>query len=337
MVYFFKKLLIFVSIASIPLVVLLIGYIYYDPFRVIKEYKNYSYSQPVPHVIPNRDVINTDIFIENEKKLNYNSFIFGSSRTSAFTAADWKKHLNANDQIFFFDASGEAIYGIYTKLKYLDKVNAKIDNALILFCRDAIFKHTENFTTHLTIKHPAISGESKLYFHFVFFKAYLNLKFLNSFYNYTFTKKIKPFMNEYIAPGKTMVDSLSNGESLAEWDSEINKNPELYYGDRKKLFYERKGEAVDSIKQINEKSLYMLQEIKRILVKHNTNYKIVLSPIYDEVKFSVADLKILKENFGNNIFDFTGENQITRSKYNWYETKHFRTFIGDSILNVMYK
>src|SRR5436190_12980594 len=104
MVHFFKKLLIFLSIAFIPLLILLIGYIYYDPFRVIKEYKNYSYSLPVPHVIPNRDFINTAIFISNEKKLNYNSFVFGSSRTCAFTAVAWKKHLNENDQILFFDA-----------------------------------------------------------------------------------------------------------------------------------------------------------------------------------------------------------------------------------------
>ena len=81
----------------------------------------------------------------------------------------------------------------------------------------------------------------------------------------------------------------------------------------------------------------MLREIKKILVKHNTRYKIILSPIYDQMKFSSDDLRVLREIFGNNLYDFTGQNWITQSKYNWYETKHFRTYIGDSILNVIYQ
>jgi hypothetical protein len=81
----------------------------------------------------------------------------------------------------------------------------------------------------------------------------------------------------------------------------------------------------------------MLKEIKEILVKHHTRYKIILSPIYDEMKFSQEDLRVLKAIFGDHVYDFTGENAITRSKYNWYETKHFRTFIGDSILNQIYR
>jgi hypothetical protein len=320
-----------------PLLVLLAGYVYYDPFQVLKSYDSYSYSKPVPHVIPNRDFINTALFLKTGKAAGYNSFVFGSSRTSGFTATAWKKHLSADDKVFFFDASGEAIYGIYTKLKFLDKAGVNIDNALILFCRDAVFEYTDDFDGHLTIKHPATSGRSWLRFHFVFFKAYLNLKFLASFYNYTFTREVKPFMKDYIEPGKSDVDPISNGVSMRGIEREITKDTAGFYGTRVAMFYERHGESLDSVNRINYKSLTMLKEIKQILVKHNTKYRIILSPIYDQVKFSAEDLRIMKNIFGTNLYDFTGDNVITRSKYNWYETKHFRTFVGDSILNVIYR
>lgn len=337
MILFFKRFFSFLLIASIPLLILLAGYVYYDPFKILKNYEEYSYSQPVPHVIPNRDFVNTAIFLKTGKEAKYNSFVFGSSRTSGITAASWKNYLAAEDKVFFFDASGEAIYGIYTKLKFLDKVGAQIDNALILFCRDAVFEYTEDFDGHLTIKHPATSGGNWLRFHFVFFKAYLNLKFLASFYNYTFTGELKPFMKDYIDAGKTDLDPISNGVSMAAIEAEISKDPPGYYESRNAMFYERKGESLDSMNRIDKTSLYMLKEIKKILLKHNTRYKIILSPIYDQMKFSPGDLRMLTEIFGNNLYDFTGKNAITSSKYNWYETKHFRTYIGDSILNVIYQ
>jgi hypothetical protein len=330
---FLKKLFGFLSIALLPLLILLAGYIYYDPFKILRAYKDYSY----PYVIPNRDYVSTEVFLKNEKKQDYNSFIFGSSRTIAFPPATWKKYLHDTDRVYLFDASGEAIYGIYTKLKFLDEQNVKIDNALLLFCRDAIFRYTENFDEHLTIKHPAVSGESWLLFHYVFFKAYLNSKFLASFYNYTFTKKFKPYMTGFIEERKIFCDTVSNGLRILNQEKEIAQDPAGYYQRRNNLFYTRKGEAADSVNRINEKSLFMLNEIKRILLKHRTNYKIVLSPIYDEVKFHPEDLIILRNIFGNNLYDFTGDNNVTRSKYNWYEDKHFRPFIGDSLLNLMYK
>src|SRR5687767_13137701 len=95
---FLKKLFSFALIASIPLLVLLAGYIYYDPFKVLKHYDEYAYFQPGPHVIPNRDFINTAIYLNNGEKEKYNSFVFGSSRTSAFTSTSWKKHLKDSDR-----------------------------------------------------------------------------------------------------------------------------------------------------------------------------------------------------------------------------------------------
>ena len=145
-------------------------------------------------------------------------------------------------------------------------------------------------------------------------------------------------MTGYILPHENLFcDPLSNGFNSKPLDDEISKNPAAYYNKLKNVFYEQKNETADSVQRVNKKSLYMLKEIKRILIKHRTKYRVILTPIYDQVKFHPKDLEILKNIFGDNLYDFTGRNNITMSKYNWYENKHFRTFVGDSLLNMIYK
>ena len=80
----------------------------------------------------------------------------------------------------------------------------------------------------------------------------------------------------------------------------------------------------------------MFKEIKNILERNKTNYKIVLSPVYDQIKFSRQDKKILKTIFGAHLYDFTGANFITNDIINWYETSHYRPNIADTILNIIY-
>lgn len=332
MLGFFKRLMIFVSIGSIPLILLMFGYFYFDPFKVLYDYDDYSY----PYVIPNRDYVSTEVLLKNKKKYGYNSFIFGSSRALAYSPDSWKRHLNEDASPFMFDASGETIYGICTKLKFLDSVNIPIDNALIIFCRDGIFDSYKNPKEHLNIKHPLTSGESKMFFQLAFIKAYLNLKFLMSFYDYTAFRNFRPYMTGYIEYRKIKYDTETNGLSILDQENEISQNAQEYYLKRKDLFYKRNGATVDTIQRIEPEYLSLLIETKRLLEKNETNYKIVLGPIYDQMKFSKEDVQILREIFQDRVFDFTGENQFTRDDRNWYETYHYRGFIGDSIMAKIY-
>ena len=84
MVKFLKNILYFSLTGIIPMLILLIsGYLFYDPFKVLRHYDDYSFY----YITPNRDYISTEIFINNNKNYHYNSFVFGSSRTSAFKMA----------------------------------------------------------------------------------------------------------------------------------------------------------------------------------------------------------------------------------------------------------
>lgn len=330
---FIKRCIYFSLIGIIPLLTLFSLYIYFDPFRVLRHYNDYSY----PYVIPNRDYISTTMFINNYKNYNYNSFILGSSRTLAFRPNSWRNYLSDSDTPFMFDASGESIYGIYTKLKFLDSLNIEIKNTLIILCRDVTFSNSENHKGHLFIKDPLTSGESSLSFHLTFLKAYLSKKFLFNFYSYKIIGTYKPYMSGYIENRKITFDTLTNEINIIDQETEIIENPNEYYAKRKGLFYERAGEKIDSIQRINKKQIFMLMEIKRILEKNNTNYKIILSPLYEQIKFNPTDLTLLRNVFGNNLFDFSGKNSFTDNMINFYETSHFRPCVGDSILKIIYR
>ncbi|WP_395057855.1 hypothetical protein [Flavobacterium sp.] len=328
---FLRKITLFTLIGLIPIIISLIGYFHFDPFKVLKPYKDYSNS----YIIPNRDYISTEIFLKN--KNNCNSFIFGSSRTIAFRTSSWKKYLDTNSKPFLYDASSESVYGIYKKIKYIDSLNININNVLIILCRDYSFENDANHKGHLFIKHPAISGESELHFQLEFYKAYLNPKFIFCFYNYTFTKKYKNYMKGFVENNRIMFDTTTNEINEIDQESQITKHPIEYYADRNDVFYFRKGERVDSVKRINKKQLFMLNEIKHILNKNKSKYKVVISPLYEQVKLNPNDLNILQKVFGKNLYDYSGKNSFSELKTNFYEASHYRPDVGEKILFNIYR
>jgi hypothetical protein len=303
-----------------------------DPFKVLWYYDDFSNAK----VISNRDYISTSMFNRNYKTYKYNSFIFGSSRTIAFKTTTWKKYLKSNDNPFVFDASAESIYGIYTKMIYLDNLDVDIKNAIILICRDVSFNHTTNHSGHLFIKHPATSRENWVSFQFEFLKAYLSPKFITRYYNYLLKGKFETSMVNYINNQEIVSNPITNDLYIIDQEKELENNPEKYYKERDYLFYKRNGEVVDSVDHITAEYAFMLKEIKRIMIKHQTNYKIILSPLFDQTTYTSADKLFLKSLFENNLYDFSGKNFFTESKYNFYEQSHFRPTVGDSIFSIMY-
>jgi hypothetical protein len=331
---FLSNLFSFMLIGIIPLVIILITYFYFDPFQVLYKYNSYSNS----HVQLDRDFVGTETFINNNKKSNFNSYIFGSSRTMAFGENSWKKHIPAGARPFLFDAASENIFGIWCKLKYLDRTNCKIDNALIIICRDQSFAYTGNQNGHLFLKDPIISSESKLVFQTTFFKSYLNPSFLFDYWYYKITKHYKSFMKEmFEIPIAPNVENNFLEKNVMILEETINRNPGEYYRERESEFYSRPKEGIDSIKRINPQIFNMLKEITEILKRHKTNYKVVLSPLYEQIKFSKEDMNILNSLFGNKLYDFSGKNSFTDSKYNYYEHSHYRAKVGDSIMDIIYK
>jgi hypothetical protein len=328
---FLKKTIVFLLIGLLPVFPLLAIYFICDPFKVIYTYPSYYISGAPEYIELNRDYVSTETFIQKYPTYKYNSFIFGNSRSFFYETADWKKHISEG-RCFHFNASRETIYGIYKKIAFLDKNNIQIKNALIILDYGLLSVIT-NSKGHLYIKHPVLSGDF-FSFHMEFIKAFLNPSFLIKYLPLKFFNIVSSSFKYYTWD----YDSITNEFKWTYLEKEILKNPNKYYLSKINLFYKRVPLQQYSPIIIKDEQISMLSEILKIFKKNNTNYKIIISPLYNQIKLNSADLSTLKLIFGNeHVFDFSGINSITNNMYNYYETSHYRPQVSREILNEIYK
>jgi hypothetical protein len=123
-----------------------------------------------------------------------------------------------------------------------------------------------------------------------------------------------------------------------DWEKALAENSDKYYANLKGLFYSR-----DETKKsyhpavIKKVQLQYLKEIQKILAANGTNFKIIISPNYNQKYLDKADLAQLQEIFGPaNVYDYSGINDITRDFHNYYETSHFRPHVARRIMAEVY-
>src|SRR5258708_35099605 len=86
-------------------------------------------------------------------------------------------------------------------------------------------------------------------------------------------------------------------------------------------------------KQISVNEENILLKIHNLFKKHDTNYCIVITPLYDQMQFDFSDMRILRTIFGNCIYDFSGVNEITNNEYNYLDGMHFRPCISKQMID----
>lgn len=333
---FLKKLGFYAS----PFIVLLIVYLLADPFKVIRDYRSFYKSGYPAYIGLNRDYVSTTTFDNYYSKNNYNSFILGDSRSVFYEINDWKQYLDNSDNCFHFDASGENLYGIYKKVKYLDSKVPSINNVLLILNYGTL-SGIKPGKGHLFIISPQLENGKNLFeFHLEFLRAFLNPRFLFAFVDFNLFGQIRNYMKSghLFADGPFFYELSSNEIRYEHYEAMINKDESTYYGPRKHIFYKRTGKIKYSPICIHDKQKMYLEEIKNIFSKHKTNYKIIISPLYDQIGLNQDDIKYLCEIFGTkNVFDFSGINEITSNYKNYYEDSHYRPHIARKIMKEIYK
>lgn len=310
--------------------------IWIDTFRVFRNYSDY-YKDLVVGI--NREVVTTRTYEKYRKKMNFNSFIFGSSRSQAFKCEQWENYLDENDQAFHFDASGEGIYGVANKIYFIDKNDGSIKNVLLVVDRN-LLSHTINKTNHLYISPPELSKESKLFFYATFIQAQLNYKFLIAYLDYSIFKTYRDYMAFLISRAK--YPSNHNKINCDIWygsDHHIKIDSMGYYKEliEKDLFYDRNEVKNYKMTKITNLEIEQLELIKQIFDKHGTLYKVIVSPMYDQIPIGSEQLNLLINIFGeSNVYNFSGKNQFTNNIGNFYETEHYKPYIANSILSKIY-
>ena len=325
---FFKKVLFI----PLTMVVMLAVYLVYDPFEVVYTYKTHNVDSRISY---NWDYNATETLIQIYSSRHYDSFIFGNSRSLAFHCKDWQRYLDST-RTLHFAAPSESLYGLYTKFKYLADNNMPIRNSLIMLDSNTLAV-TWDGSGHLFIKHPELTGNSRVNFQRFFFRAFIDPSFFLGYVCYKATGNIPElFKRRFTVEEHT--DPVTCDKIMVALEKLLTTNSEQYYVNRKEMFYSR-----DETKQsyspmvIKSLQLFYLKEIKKILAANGTNYKIIINPNYDQKYLSKDDLVQLREIFGTEyVYDYSGINDITSDFHNYYDAGHFRPHLARQIMAEVY-
>jgi hypothetical protein len=319
-----------------PVLFLAVVYLIWDPFKVLYNYESFYKSGDPLYIILNRDYVSTETFLHNYPTHKYDSFIFGSSCAIFFEVKDWERAIGPKN-CFHFDASDESIYGIYKKINYLAVRNITIRNALIVL-DEGTLQNTGDSRGHLIMKHPILSGRDRYAFQSEYVKSFFDFDFLEGLLLYKLPDGEKKYKEALFENPPMDYDVRSNEIKFSVFEKMIQTNSEEYYGRHRRAFYRRDTIQHVSGSAIHSEQKWMLNEIFKMLRSAGADYRIVISPLYDQLKFNPEDLDFLMKTFGSErVFDYSGINQLTNDLYNYYETHHYRPHVARWIIDEMYQ
>ena len=149
--------------------------------------------------------------------------------------------------------------------------------------------------------------------------AFYKFSFLWAYIDYRVNKEYKQYMGFFIINNKLKCDyDAIYNEVLGDKYEKLIEAGEYYDDERIKEFDNVQFPGKVSEIVLNNERMDMLREIKSIFVAQKTDYRIVISPIYDQVKINPEDLQFLIDLFGqNNVYDFSGPNQWNADFHNY--------------------
>ncbi len=325
------RILLFIGL---PILVLLAVYYITDPFKTLRPFSLQYFDDT------NRDYLSTELFLRNDSVYHYNSFIFGSSRCCGFNTYHWKHYLPEESRQFMFQAWGETLTGIEEKIDYIDHNGNEINNAFVLFDIPGTFAKDQLSKSVVKIKHYKFSGQSKLAYQSQLFYQFSQKpsKWVSSVIQYR-----NPIMVEF------PVDSISNDWGPKSRLVDIYRQPQKDSLSNctaksravflKQIEHKTDDDLQESEPLINEKFYKQLTHIKDVFDKHQTDYRVVVSPAYCYTHPSInpKDLAILQDIFGKDkVFDYSGKNDLTTDCYNFSDPNHFGSSVGWQIIEDIY-
>ena len=334
-----KGILLRALLFLLPILAVLAVYIYLDPFKVIGLYANYKPSGQALTIPLNQNRVSAGTFLYHEVEFHYDSFIFGSSRSMFYQVEDWKPHLNADAGCFHFDASSETLRGILHKIRFLKHRGVQMKNVLLILDVD-IFRPYVLLNEHLYFEDPLVVGYAKwLPFQSSHFMSFLDRKFLRAYLDYRFTGVAKPYMSalNLLDDKPFQYDSITNELRYTYFENQAQQG--LYYTPERIRKFEPPRDGIErfSAPVIDIEAQAGLSEIAAILSESECDVRVVISPLYNQIRMSEADIKILQAVFGaHSVFDFSGINELTTPYTGYYERSHYRPHVARSVLDSVY-
>lgn len=333
-----KRFILYILLFITPLIALIIPYFATDPFKVLYHYDRYSQQGEPMYININRTMVSERMFEQYYSTYHWNSYIFGSSRSGFYRVADWKQHLDSAAIVMHMDGYGESLYGIWCKLTYMDG-KTDIDNALLCIDYELLYQtKPELGSLWAPLPHWSHNQVDWWQFHKIYMRAYLQPKFLYSYFLFLLgdtthvDKTIIDFTPDYL-------DISTNERSAPPHPIYAYNIPDsvFYTAERMKQFYNRPDEQMYYESSVlGEEQVQMLMDIKQVLERNATNYRVVINPMYDQKRMMDADMDMLYGIFGDKLYDFSGINEFTSDFHNYNDIAHFKAFVAREIMNQIY-
>jgi hypothetical protein len=324
---FVKRTFLFLS----PVLILALSYFVFDPFHVLKSYPFYGSNYLKSF---NRNRMSTDTFLRNNKKYNFKSFIFGSSRSSAFRTYDWAKHIN-DPTPYHFDSFNDNISGIRGKIEFIENQGNKLENVLLVFDKDTFNEQYEESNSIVHHKDYRWTKENFFSYHFTFFKAYFQKQYFVHYLDLKLFNTYRTSMDEFFK-FKYYYKAPFNDFYFPDNEAQIKEKGEAYF--KEPDFVNRKPNPNGLEQLIKIHHVVDLIAVKEMLKRNNTKFKVVFSPIFDQRILDPKDVKTLQNVFGKESFyNYSGKNQYTNDVHNYYEPSHYMPSIGKRIMEEIYK
>jgi hypothetical protein len=204
---------------------------------------------------------------------------------------------------------------------------------------DGTLASDKSLEGHLFIIPPQLENNKNIVkFHTTFFKVFCYYKFLYAFLDYKISGKVKDYMRDNLLPNDEPYDYNQTTNEIRFLDAEEKIRKTIYYTSKKLYEFHRLQSDFVFESAIKDSQKRMLEEIKQIFTKHHTSYRIIINPLYDQIKFNPEDLHYLEDLFGKDfVFDFSGRNILTETYQNYYDTSHYRPQVSRQIMEIIYE
>lgn len=321
-----KKFILRSLLALSPVAAYVALYAALDPFKVIRPYNGVSIA-PGDSLerIPNKRYVAVEGLKFYNPRYHYDSFIFGSSISSNFTAEAWKRHLPADASVYHFTAGANTLTGIRDELRYLIDHGIPVRHALLIM-EDEMFQRQPRTNEMPYVPHPDVSPQvSWLHFHFVHFNAFRDPYML--LYNLApwpslGSKLVKDGKMATIPSGRNEV---LNEDSSRGLDSIILNDPnEFYY--KMPWLVEMQPMPYPMQLSIDSSNEPVLREIADLLDKNHVDYLIIVPPRFRSQAMSPIDHAALCEIMGaDHVKDFSGDSTLVHDLHSYYDGIHVLT------------
>ena len=323
----FKKFVCRSLLAFLPVVGYVALYLALDPFRVVHRYDGISIAPgDTLERIPNKRYVAIEGLKYYNPEHHYDSFIFGSSISSNFTAAAWKRHLPADASVYHFTAGAETLTGIRDELRYLLDHGITVHHALLVM-EDEMFERPKRYEEMPYVPHYDVSSQvSWLHFQRVHFNAFRD--------PYMFLYNICPsqwVVDKLLADGKMTTipsgrDEVTNEDSSQGLDSIVMSDPDKFYMEQRPWLIDMQPLPNPQPLHIDESNTAVLRDIAAMLRGNNIDYVVIVPPRFRSQPMAALDHAALCDIMGEDrVHDFSGDSTLIHDMHSYYDGVHILT------------